>query len=218
MSPAASSPQARPEALSAVLSACLEAMREASDDAAVLGCLARVEAGLAGATGTIAPEPQSTPTGAYLAAALAQARDGGGALVALADGLLALDASLTWRMRGGADPAPEDLPGRIANAMVIGPGGLEARRDVWLGVSLLPPGAAYPEHSHAPEEVYLFLTPGRARHGDAPWQETSPGSMMHNTPHITHALEAAPDAPMLAVWVLHDPRHDTPHDPGDAAG
>ena len=47
--------------------------------------------------------------------------------------------------------------------VVVGRGGLEPRADVLIGISLLAPTVAYPEHRHPPEEVYLVLSPGEWR-------------------------------------------------------
>ena len=53
--------------------------------------------------------------------------------------------------------------------MILGPAGLENRRDVWFGVSLLAPHVRYTDHSHAPEETYLVLSDGEFRQGDGDW-------------------------------------------------
>jgi hypothetical protein len=71
----------------------------------------------------------------------------------------AIESSLYWRRRTANDgSASANFPGGHANAMILGPGGYEERRDVWLGVSLMAPNVRYPDHDHAPEEVYLVLS------------------------------------------------------------
>lgn len=85
--------------------------------------------------------------------------------------------------------------------MIIGPGGIEERRDVAIGVSLLGPHVRYPDHNHAPEEVYLVLSPGRFKHGDEDWVEPRIGGIFHNSPHLWHAM-ASDEVPLFALWLL----------------
>ncbi|NDV01213.1 dimethylsulfonioproprionate lyase family protein [Pseudoroseicyclus tamaricis] len=197
----------RPDALSDLLSALSAAFRAVGPGPEVSACLDKVEEALGAGSGSIDPAPLHPQTAGYLPDALKPARAAGGPLAELAEALAALDPQLAWRLRGGEDAAVDDLPGQIANAMIVGPGALEERRDVWVGASLLPPGAPYPEHRHAPEEIYLFLTPGLARHGQGDWHEPGVGGVMHNVPNTPHALQAPADAPMLTLWMLHDPGH-----------
>ena len=83
----------------------------------------------------------------------------------------------------------------------IGPGGVEERRDVMIGASLLAPNVRYPDHNHAPEEIYLVLTPGRFQHGNSGWFTPGVGGTLHNVPSIKHAM-ASEDTPFLAMWCL----------------
>jgi hypothetical protein len=85
--------------------------------------------------------------------------------------------------------------------MIVGPNGHEPREDVWVGVSLLAPEVRYPDHHHAPEEVYLVLSRGRFRQGDADWFEPGIGGSLYNMPNIRHAM-ASGSAPLFAIWCL----------------
>ena len=85
--------------------------------------------------------------------------------------------------------------------MIVGPGGLESRNDVHIGVSLLAPNVRYPDHNHAPEEVYLVLSPGRFQHGEFGWFEPGIGGTLYNEPNIRHAM-ASDEAPLFALWLL----------------
>lgn len=91
--------------------------------------------------------------------------------------------------------------------MIVGPGGLEDRHDVWVGLSLLAPGVRYPDHRHAPEEIYLVLTDGQFRQGEREWFTPGVGGTFYNEPNILHAMASSPDAPFLAIWCLFDARH-----------
>ena len=88
-----------------------------------------------------------------------------------------------------------------ANAMVAGPGGLEERGDVWIGLSLLAPHVLYPEHSHPPEEVYVALSPGAWWNAGMDWTEPGIGGLVYNPPGIPHTMRSGPK-PLLAIWCL----------------
>jgi hypothetical protein len=98
--------------------------------------------------------------------------------------------------------ASANWPEGHANATIVGSASaLEIRDDVAIGASLLAPKVRYPDHSHAPEEVYLLLTPGRFQHGGSDWVALASGQTFHNKPRIKHAM-ASVDWPLLAFWCL----------------
>jgi quercetin dioxygenase-like cupin family protein len=106
----------------------------------------------------------------------------------------AIEPQLQWRRR-------ESCAGNHANAMLIGPGGLEERNDVWVGVSLLAPSVRYPDHSHPPEEVYLVASDGEFRQGRGQWRKPGVGGSLYNSPGIVHAMRSS-NTPLLAFWLL----------------
>ena len=115
-----------------------------------------------------------------------------------------MEPHLCGRRRGGAAPMASPSFGEgHANAMIVGPGGIEERRDVWVGMSLLAPDVRYPDHSHSPEEIYLVLTGGEFRQADGAWFEPGVGGTFYNEPGILHAM-ASGDKPLLAVWCLFE--------------
>lgn len=142
------------------------------------------------------------PVCRYLTEAVATARAGSEPLARLADAFMALAPSLAWAPRAAGGPfASDNWPEGHANATIVGPKGLEDRDDLAIGVSLLAPRVRYPDHCHAPEEVYLVLSPGRFQHGDSDWFEPGIGGTLHNPPRIRHAM-ASGEAPLLAIWCL----------------
>lgn len=154
--------------------------------------------------------PARLPVCDLLAEAADPSRFTDPAMRRLAAALLRLDPVLAWRRRGGeATNASASFQDGHANAMIAGPGGVEVRRDVWLGVSLLAPGVRYPDHDHAPEETYLVLSGGEFSQNDGPWFEPGVGGSFHNPPGIRHAMRAGP-APLLAVWALWADRPQQP--------
>ena len=126
--------------------------------------------------------------------------------LAMQDGPLArafarIEGQLTWGRRASADPANLAFWDGHANAVILGPGGLEDRKDVWVGATVMAPGVLYPDHNHAPAEVYLPLSPGEWWNAGMDWTDPGIGGFIYNPPGILHAMRAGP-APFLALWFL----------------
>lgn len=146
--------------------------------------------------------PQRRPVCSHLTEALATARSGSALVGRVADAFAALEPSLAWMPRPVGGPfASDNWSEGHANATIVGPRGLEDRNDLLIGASLLAPDVRYPDHNHAPEEVYLVLSPGRFQHGASDWLEPGIGGTLYNEPNIKHAM-ASGDAPLLALWCL----------------
>ncbi|MBI1383550.1 MAG: transcriptional regulator [Rhizobiales bacterium] len=122
-------------------------------------------------------------------------------LAPLVERLEALEPQLAWRTRPSDATASASFADGHANAMIVGPSGLEKRSDVWLGVSLLAPHVRYPDHDHAPEEVYLVLSDSDFRQADGAWFTPGIGGSFYNEPSIVHAMRSR-DRPLLALWAL----------------
>lgn len=148
------------------------------------------------------PEPGRLPVCRHLEEAYALGRATSAPMARLTDAFAALEPRLSWAVRPSGGPfASENWPTGHANAMIIGPRGLEERDDLAIGVSLLAPHVRYPDHNHGPEEVYLLLSPGRFQHGDSDWFEPGVGGTLYNEPDIRHAM-ASEAVPLLALWCL----------------
>ena len=118
------------------------------------------------------------------------------------DSFKLIEPALDWQCRRPPNrQASENFPEGHANAMIVGPGGLEQRQDIWLGVTLMAPGVRYPDHDHPPEEVYLVLSKGEWRQGAGSWFSPGVGGSLYNEPGITHAMRSS-DTPLFAFWVL----------------
>lgn len=198
----------RPLALQAFVDAVRRGFDALPTTAEVTSCRARVFDRLEHPVASAAFRPDRAPATVLLPDTLEAVRLHAGPVGDLANALIQLDPALSWRARGGSDGGTDlSQPGSIANAMVIGPSGIEDRRDVWVGVSLVPPGVRYPDHRHSPEEIYLFLTNGRFRHGESGWFTPGIGGTLYNEPNTLHSMEAPAESPLLAVWCLFDGRH-----------
>lgn len=121
---------------------------------------------------------------------------------AVAGALRALAPRLPWARRPSARPEDGAFWDGHANVTLAGPGGLEGREDVWVGASLMAPGVLYPDHSHAPEETYLALTPGQWWNSETEWTDPGAEGLIYNPPGIIHAMRSLPDRPFLALWFL----------------
>lgn len=137
----------------------------------------------------------------HLDAALSAMAAQASPLPELAAAFSAVEGSLRWDRRRGADPEDRAFFDGHVNAMLIGPGGIEQREDVWVGATLMAPHVTYPEHSHPPEEAYLALTGGQWWNAGMDWTEPGPSGTFYNPPGIRHAMRSGASA-FLALWFL----------------
>jgi quercetin dioxygenase-like cupin family protein len=147
--------------------------------------------------------PRRLPACQHLPDAINLAKSASPELARLARTFEAIEPALAWMVRASGGPfASANWPEGHANATIVGSASaLEIRDDIAIGASLLAPNVRYPDHSHAPEEVYLLLTPGRFQHGRSDWMAMAPGETLYNEPHIKHAM-ASGDETLLAFWCL----------------
>ena len=136
-----------------------------------------------------------------LAAALAGLARERSPLPELAGAFAAVEPRLQWYRRKTAVESDQPFYDSHANAMLIGPGGLEVREDLWVGVTVMTPQLVYPDHDHPPEEVYIALSPGEWWNAAMDWTEPGPGGIIYNPPGILHAMRSH-DEPFLALWFL----------------
>lgn len=145
---------------------------------------------------------QQLPVCAHLPKALALAQQASPAMARLAQALVPLAGQVAWRQRASSGPMASDnwLNGH-ANAVIIGKGGLEERDDVAIGASLMAPHVRYPDHTHAPEELYMVMSDSRFQNAATPWHAPGLGGTVHNPPGIQHAM-ASDGVPLLAIWTM----------------
>jgi len=149
-----------------------------------------------------AGEGSRLPVCAQLDVALAVDPSYDTSLSRLIEAFKGIEPMLEWRRRTKYDhTAGDNFVDGHANAMIVGPGGLEERSDLWLGVTLLAPHVRYPDHDHAPEEVYLVLSEGEFQQGEGDWFSPGIGGSFYNIPGIKHAMRSV-DTPLFAFWAL----------------
>jgi hypothetical protein len=112
----------------------------------------------------------------------------------------AIEPELTWYCRKNGD-GDDRFRSCHANAMLVGPGGIERREDLWIGATLMAPNTDYPLHHHPPEEVYLVLSAGEWWKESTGWFTPGPGGTVHNAPDALHAFRSN-SRPLFALWAL----------------
>jgi hypothetical protein len=178
------------------LDASTAALRAACTDAA----LAAAERVIARCPTPGAPgaQPARLPVCDWIAPALAAVPP---ERAALARAFAALEQRLPWTRRRQSTPADGAFYDGHANAVILGPGGLEERSDLWIGATVMAPGLRYVDHDHPPEEVYLSLTPGQWWNAQMDWADPGPTGAIYNPPGIAHAMRSGA-GPLLALWYL----------------
>lgn len=192
--------QTRTDELQSFLDALEAAIKSAvPDDAPAAKAARRAFDALATPAAGVSQGRAEAPVCQHLPSALSAAAAGPAAPLAAA--FAAIEPSLAWRPRPDRKSPDPKFADAHANAAIIGDGGLEARDDVRIGVSLLAPNTHYPDHRHPPEEVYIVLSDGAWRQNDGPWRAPGPGGYVYNPPNIVHSMHSA-ETPLLAIWTL----------------
>jgi hypothetical protein len=182
------------------MAAFLDASRNALRAACTGDALAAAERVIAqfGQVGTVQDGAERLPVCDWIAPALAGVA---AERAALGQAFAAVEGQLRWRRRASADESEQLFWNGHANAVILGPGGLEDRSDLWIGATVMAPGVRYVDHDHAPEEVYLSLTPGEWWNAAMDWADPGPTGCIYNPPGIAHAMRSG-TGPFLALWYL----------------
>ncbi|WP_065169980.1 dimethylsulfonioproprionate lyase family protein [Paracoccus sp. MKU1] len=190
----------RPQALQDFLDVALPTMRARALDGNSPASLQGISEAIL-SVGRQGAAPASLPVvEAWLDTALARPME----YQDLSDLLLAMQRLaplLPWRKRTGDATASASFAESHANAMLLGPGGIEERRDIWIDLSLLAPQTRYPDHQHAPEETYLVLSPGSFRKSGRDWFQPGIGGSFFVPPNAVHAMRSG-NEPLFALWAL----------------
>jgi hypothetical protein len=141
----------------------------------------------------VPPEPMRLPVCALLGEALSAATP-------LLEAFGAVEPRLGWYRRK-SDDGDDRFRACHANTMLVGPDGLEAREDLWVGATLMAPNTSYPVHHHPPQEIYLVLSEGEWWKEETGWFSPGPGGTVHNRPDALHAFRSGAK-PLLALWAL----------------
>ena len=192
----------RPGALNRVLDAAREILAARVETGTPPADVARrIFDALAGSAGAIASgESPPPPAYRYLSSALDGAHTAP-EVAPLAEAFAALEPDLRWGRRSDSEAHGETFHEGHANAVLVGPTGLEQRSDVLVGASLVAPGIRYIDHRHPPEEIYIVMSEGEWYREDRGWHVPGIGGVVYNPSNAVHAMRAGPE-PLLALWLL----------------
>lgn len=110
-----------------------------------------------------------------------------------------LTARLQWRGGRGGPYASLNFEKAHAHAVVVGPGGLEERSDVRLGLTLMAPYSRFPDHVQYHSRVFMLLSDGEVSLDDSHWFQAAAGAIFFNEAGCKFAMRCTA-APLLAVW------------------
>jgi len=164
----------RDQALQAVLDAAKNAFCLHARDPRSIKSLNRIFADLSTEAVQSAPTGSQLPVCRYLQEVSKPESYRDPALRLLMEKFGELEPNLVWYQReGNWDGASGNFADNHANAILVGPKGLEQRKDVSIGVTLVGPNVRYPDHRHTPEETYLVLSEGDFCQGRKEWVRVS---------------------------------------------
>ena len=111
-------------------------------------------------------------------------------------------ASFNWRQSYDENDFSRHFLNNYGWVMLAGDGGLIRAEGLLITLLMLGPGAIYPRHSHAAEEIYQVIA-GEVDidTGDMGWRRYTPGMTCHHIPWVPHALRCGASPVMLmAIW------------------
>jgi quercetin dioxygenase-like cupin family protein len=119
----------------------------------------------------------------------------------LVTALVAAAASLAWRRSYTPAAVGAQFYENYGWTEFAGLTGPVPSKHLACGVLLLGPHVTYPPHRHEADEIYVPLT-GTAgwKHGDGPWRERLPGSVIHHGRYEPHAMQTGGE-PLLALYL-----------------
>ncbi len=123
----------------------------------------------------------------------------GGRYADLAANLTAFSDDLVWRRGKGGPFASINFDRAHALATIIGPGGLEERNDIRMGLIFMEPYNRFPDHLQEQSRAFLFLSPAEICLGDSPWSAAKLGTVVANETGQRFAMRCTGE-PLLALW------------------
>ncbi|RFB87561.1 hypothetical protein B5K11_26880 [Rhizobium leguminosarum bv. trifolii] len=85
------------------------------------------------------------------------------------------------------------------HALLVGPGALEHRTDLRIGLTVLAPYTRFPDHHQNHSRVFLPLTFGEFRFGDDDWIYSSNGEVLFNPAGRQCAIRCTAK-PLVTLW------------------
>ncbi|ANK95358.1 MULTISPECIES: dimethylsulfonioproprionate lyase family protein [Rhizobium] len=123
---------------------------------------------------------------------------------AIAGQFKSLADKLLWR-RGRTGPfASLNFGNTHSHAVLVGPGGLEERADLRVGVIYMDRYTRFPDHVQTQPRAFILLSPGEICLGDSQWFSAATGTVFANDAGQSFAIRCTAQ-PLLAVWCQVEP-------------
>ncbi len=117
----------------------------------------------------------------------------------LANGLTSLIDELDW-YRGQSGPyASVNFARDHAHAILVGPGGVEERLDVRVGLTLMAPYTRFPDHQQTSNRVVVALSEGEFQSDGGDWFREKAGSAIFYPTGRRFAMRCTA-APLMTLW------------------
>jgi len=136
---------------------------------------------------------------------LSKIKGSDGELAGLMTYLEQIGPHLSWYRSRVGPFASVNFEKSHAHSTILGPGGVEERSDVQLGVTLMAPYCRFPDHFEKQRRVFLFLSAAEACLRDREWMRAEPGTIVFSDAGDKFALRCTSE-PVLAVWCQLDDR------------
>lgn len=118
---------------------------------------------------------------------------------ALTETILAAAHKLHWMQSYSEAQVGRHFLDRYAYFNLISPEGPFQSDDIRVSVGYWGKGLTYPEHRHAPEEIYCVLAGGAVfRSGADVPVSAKPGDLIHHPPNLPHSMDMT-DSGLLAL-------------------
>lgn len=142
---------------------------------------------------------QDTGTPSGLEAALQNAIATGDLYSEIAQCVWRLAESLVW-IRGRSGPfASLNFEKAHAHSVIVGPGGLEDRTDIRVGLTYMEPYSRFPDHIQRFSRAFLLLSPCELSIAGENWFSTGIGGVFAAEAGQSFAMRCT-TTPLLAVW------------------
>ncbi|CCM79997.1 MULTISPECIES: dimethylsulfonioproprionate lyase family protein [Rhizobium] len=127
----------------------------------------------------------------------------------LTDGLLAVVDRVDWFKRRAGAFASVNFEQSHSQGILLGPGALEHRLDVVLGLTFLGPYTRFPDHMQKQARVFLPLSIGEFRFGEEEWKSAGVGDVLFNPASSTCAMRCTQKS-LLVLWCHLEGQRHTP--------
>ncbi|ACI59676.1 conserved hypothetical protein (plasmid) [Rhizobium leguminosarum bv. trifolii WSM2304] len=131
--------------------------------------------------------------------ALCEVRDRSKALASLADALLEILGGLEWFRGRDGTYGSVNFAQNHKHALLIGPGAIEHRTDLRIGLTILAPYTRLPDYYQSHARVFLPITRGEFRFGDEGWVASGDGDVLFNAGGRQCAIRCT-SVPLINMW------------------